>query len=363
MRSKHPYSNLPDACYWRRSMSSSNYGDIDPVSDVKFDLAPSEKIVTAGSCFAQHLASRLKAANYNYLVTEPPHPLLTAEMARTFNYGTFSARYGNIYTPRQLLQLIKRAYGQFVPVDEMWGLNGALVDPFRSQIQPNGFASVSEFRIDRRRHFQATRRAFEEMDVFIFTLGLTEAWLDRRDGSVYPTAPGVAGGSFDSDHYAFHNFSLPEIVSDMTAALDLLRQQNSRLKVILTVSPVPLVATASMRHVLQATTLSKSILRVACEEVCRESPLNYYFPSYEIVTGNTVSGNYFLADRRSVAPEAVNHVMKLFFRHLTSAGSAAQNDDRPRVAERDHLADMQRLMQVNCDEEILDRQRQAAASD
>jgi hypothetical protein len=44
-----------------------------------------------------------------------------------------------------------------------------------------------------------------------------------------------------------------EIVTDLTEAFELLRTVNPRAKIVLTVSPVPLVATFTSRHVLQAT--------------------------------------------------------------------------------------------------------------
>ena len=38
---------------------------------------------------------------------------------------------------------------------------------------------------------------FEQSEIFIFTLGLTEAWRSKKDGAVFPLAPGVSAGSFD----------------------------------------------------------------------------------------------------------------------------------------------------------------------
>ena len=35
-------------------------------------------------------------------------------------FGLFSARFGNIYTARQLVQLFERAYGRFQPLDRSW---------------------------------------------------------------------------------------------------------------------------------------------------------------------------------------------------------------------------------------------------
>src|SRR5262249_55517296 len=108
----------------------------------------------------------------------------------------------------------------------------------------------------------------EEADVFIFTLGLTEAWESVADGSVYPICPGVSGlGKFDKQKYRFANYSVSSIVSDLRAAINMIREHNDRIKIIITVSPVPLIATAEDRSVLVSTTYSKSALRVAAEEI------------------------------------------------------------------------------------------------
>ena len=132
------------------------------------------------------------------------------------NYGVFSARYGNIYTSRQLLQTIQRAYGLFTPQDDAWpAADGRMVDPFRPTIQPNGFSCLAELHADRRQHLAAVRRMVEELDVLVFTLGLTETWYAKADGAVYPICPGVSGGSFDPARHGFINLRVSEVISDL----------------------------------------------------------------------------------------------------------------------------------------------------
>ena len=70
---------------------------------------PEDRIATAGSCFAQHISRSLSGAGFRYLVTEPAPEGMDAAAAAAANYGTYSARYGNIYTARQLKQLLERA--------------------------------------------------------------------------------------------------------------------------------------------------------------------------------------------------------------------------------------------------------------
>jgi hypothetical protein len=188
----------------------------------------------------------------------------------------------------------------------------------------------------------------------VFTLGLTECWRARDDGAVYPLCPGVAGGTFAPDQHEFHNLTVRETVDDLCASINALRRINPKARVILTVSPVPLVATASGEHVLVATTYSKSVLRVAAQEVVEALEDVFYFPSYEIITGNHSRGSYFAEDLRSVTEQGVSHVMRVFFRHLAGQeldGLQTVEDPALDVA----IAEMARLVQVNCDEEALDR--------
>lgn len=353
-----PYSGLPAHCFWRKAHDVAEPGDIDPVVAGKFRIAPGDRLATAGSCFAQHLSAHLKSAGYNYFVTETAHDLV-ADSAAGYNYGVFSARYGNIYTAAQFRQLFDRAYGKFAPEDQMWtGEDGHYYDPFRPAIQPEGFASRAEFDADRRQHFAAVRRLFNRSKVFIFTLGLTEAWRSRRDGAVYPLCPGVAAGRFDAERHAFVNFTVAEIVEDLGYVIRNARRRNPGLKFILTVSPVPLIATALDRSVITSTIYSKSVLRVAAEQLAESFEDVAYFPSYEIITGPAARGRYFAADCREVLPEGVAHVMRLFMRHYAE-GTAESSPDmsrhpRRRMGFRQTLRDAEKRMQVVCDEDVLD---------
>ena len=122
-----------------------------------------------------------------------------------------------------------------------------------------------------------------------------------------------------------------------------LRRVNSNARAIFTVSPVPLVATYEDRHVLVSTTYSKAALRVAADRVCRASDYAYYFPSYEIVASHASKGAYFADNLRSVTERGVDHVMRLFLRHLCSISEASIQSLDPLMSGID----------VMCDEELV----------
>ena len=66
----------------------------------------------------------------------------------------------------------------------------------------------------------------------MFTLGLTETWRSRLDGTAYPLAPGVAGGRYDPERHEFVNLDIHDVLADMEAFLSGLKAINPAVKVV-----------------------------------------------------------------------------------------------------------------------------------
>lgn len=354
---QHPYKTLPDKAFWKRAVVAPETRNVDPVGVFDLRITPRTKVATAGSCFAQHIARYLSNSGYNYYVAEPGHPIVPASIRAKNNYGLFSARYGNIYTARQLIQLLKRAFGKFTPAEAVWKeADDVFLDPFRPSSQPGGFVSAEELGIDRRQHLAAVRTMFETLDVFVFTLGLTECWRSKEDGAVFPLCPGVEGGSFDPDRYEFYNQPVEDVTADLIEFREALAKVNPDASIVFTVSPVPLVATAQPGdNVLSATIYSKSVLRVAAETMRRRFDNVHYFPSYEIITGAFNRGVYYATDLRNVVETGVSHVMKLFMAHATGGVSSQPSSTLNVTKDNEHLEAASRLVEVECDEVALEK--------
>ncbi|AHE56566.1 hypothetical protein NX02_24795 [Sphingomonas sanxanigenens DSM 19645 = NX02] len=345
--SSSPYRGLPAYQFWRRSISGVEHHRIDPVTHTRFKIGRNARVGTAGSCFAQHISRRIMASGFNYFVTEAGDDIDEAQRGKR-NYGTFSARYGNVYTTVQLLQLFEEAFGQRVPRDRAWPRpDGRFIDPFRQQIEPDGFADEAAVIADRDRHLAAVRRLFEETDIFVFTLGLTEAWRSREDGSVFSAAPGVVGGTFDESRHAFVNFDLAETYGALKTFLEKFHALNPVARVLLTVSPVPLIATYEPRSVLVSTTYSKAVLRVAAEMALKQFDWVDYFPSYEIITGSFSGGLYYEPDRREVNALGVSHAMRCFMQNYIDGRDPKAADVAPEAVRKASAAG------IVCDEEIM----------
>ncbi|HEY5239597.1 MAG TPA: GSCFA domain-containing protein [Rhizomicrobium sp.] len=351
----HPYVHLPAKAYWRQAISDVNALHLENIYEPRFQISKSTRVAAAGSCFAQHIGRQFKQRGYGFVDVEPPPPLLTPESYHKFGYDLYSARYGNVYSPRQLLQLFQRAYGELHPPGEFWFTGGRYYDPFRPSIEEGGFSTEAEAAVLQSAHLAKVREILPQTQIFVFTFGLTEAWIDADTGIVYPTCPGTIAGEFDPNRHRFHNFSFSEIIADVEAFISLARGVNPRMQFLFTVSPVPLTATASGGHVLPATIYSKSVLRAVCGELHQRHKFVDYFPSYELVASHPMRAVFFDPNLRTVATRGVEHVMNVFFSaHGGTALIADVHGQKPDASApaTAHPDD------IFCDEEFLDGRRQ-----
>lgn len=329
---KHPYQNLPENAFWKTAISSRHIGDITHLAQ-PIALTRNDRVATAGSCFAQYIGNRLAAKGANYLDLEPAPENWSIDTARRHGFGVYSCRYGNIYTVRQLLQLAEEAFGENEPRLEFWEREQRYFDAFRPSVDPQGHATINDVEVLRLAHLNAVRNLFSQLDVLVFTLGLTEGWENRRTGAIYPAAPGTIAGNLDQDIHGFVNFRYPEIQADLNNFWNLLTRMNPGARMILTVSPVPLTATASGKHVLSASTYSKSVLRAVAEDFSADQENVDYFPSYEIISSTAAAGWFFNPDKRTVNSRGVDLVMEHFFSSLVGFDGDAAND--PLVDDQD----------------------------
>ncbi|MCF3973392.1 GSCFA domain-containing protein [Paracoccus salsus] len=328
----HPYSDLPPHAFWRRAVSDTPADAPVCIAVPKFRLSPADRIATAGSCFAQHLGRALRGAGLTVLDAEPGPAAIGPGLLQEYGYGLYSGRYGNIYTVRQLVQLLEEVREGAPDPDLVWQRGERFHDAMRPGLDPDGLDSADEVLQIRRRHLQRLVPMLRGADLFVFTLGLTEAWRCRRTGRVYPTCPGVIAGNFDPERHEFVNFRYPDIAADLTRLRDLLHGFRPGMKMLLTVSPVPLTATASGGHVLPATQYSKATLRAAAGDFADAHDDVDYFPSYEIVTNPAARGGFFGEGLRQVTPDGVAAVMRAFL----AAHGLREDDasDPPALAEK-----------------------------
>ncbi len=352
----NPYDNFSDHHFWSKQVSNTALDmiDYDPAPKFKFDIEK-DKFATAGSCFAQHFAKALVKLGGRYIVTETAHPLLDG---KEDGYGTFSARYGNIYSTRQLREMLEQAFGKREQINDIaQNKAGRWVDQLRPRASKIGFSSQVEAIFDRKYHLEKVRDIFRDASVFVFTLGLTETWENTHGNYVYPMCPGTVAGNFEGDTHRFSNHSYNDVLENLERSIQLIKEVAPSMKILLTVSPVMLVATAEKRGALQSSIVSKSILRAAADHCSHTYDNVDYFPSFEIITGPQTRGQFFSQGARDVTQEGVSCVMGCFFKSRINGSSNAINVGRSsdQIPQAKVSEDISKAFEVDCDEILLDR--------
>jgi hypothetical protein len=308
-----PYLKNTEKSFWRTGVANKKANTLEYVYQPKFSITKKHRIVSLGSCFAQHIARNMRNRGWTVIDKEPAPPGLSKDLANNYGFELFSARVGNIYYMRQLLQLYEEAFGLWKPVDAVWEKNGKYYDAFRPSVEPYGLAAAQEVILHRNKHLISLRKMFIEADVIVFTLGLTEGWIHKVSEEVYATAPGTIAGVYNPDLYSFKNFRFNEIYDDFIKFMNYMKKLNSNIKFLLTVSPVPLTATATDNHILVAANYSKSVLRAVAGELSTEFDCVDYFPSYDILTSVLGGAKFYKDNLRTVTHDGIQLAMDTFF--------------------------------------------------
>ncbi|MCT1601377.1 GSCFA domain-containing protein [Kocuria sp. p3-SID1433] len=171
MPAHSPYRGRPESALWKTAVSGRHPEHLKEVVETAPQITTSTKIMTAGSCFAQHIATRLKSSGFTVLDHEPAPAGTSREWQLQHGFGTYSARYGNIYFVRQLLQLLQEAEGVFTPQDWIWKSGSRYYDALRPSVETAGHPTADSVRQHRAEHLSAVRRLVRDADLFVFTLG------------------------------------------------------------------------------------------------------------------------------------------------------------------------------------------------
>jgi hypothetical protein len=305
----------PDVVFWPDpERGGALLKDVLPVAKHHPFIDQSTKIGSAGSCFAIEIAQNLIKRGFNYLCMEKTYDPETG----TLVMGTgsddpivqYSCRWGILFNTPSFTQIVENAFGVRPLPKLLLKLNDTppdiYIDPFREEVM---FPSPEAYEIERAKHLENTRKVFLEADVFILTLGLNEAWRYLPDDVYISRNPRNKSMTGLIDH---RTLTVEENVDYLQRFIDVVRAHNPNLKLIVTVSPVPFLATGrgDALHVISANTHSKAVLRVAADIIVERNTDVFYFPSYEAVT--VCSETVWTKDQRHIHPSAVAKVMETF---------------------------------------------------
>lgn len=297
--------DAPDTWYKGECCHRFPYNRSATAEDILYGWKPDRKLIFAetkvlafGSCFAEYFVKFLARHGYNRWQ-------LPAEQHSHSEENLLLAQpiiFENIFV---IVQQFRWAFHEFTPSAKIWFTK-----------DKRQFEATEERR-------EKVRRGFEEGEVFVITLGLSEIWFDQIEGE--PMWRTVPARLYDPARHVSRPATVAETLRclyDFDALVDRFLPGK---RFIFTLSPIPLVATFRDQSAVTANQASKAILRAALDEFFRDGGIAqksryHYFPSYEIVL--QMFDHPFLPDNRHISPEVASTVLDIFSNLYTDLPTA-----------------------------------------
>jgi hypothetical protein len=278
--------------------------DFFPVnSSPKFTIAKDDRVYTIGSCFARNVEQSLLSKGIEVPTTE-----ININEDLYVSKPRFSNTVLNKYNPHSMAAEILRGLGELSYEDD--GLievtENKFYDPQASHLPVLDRKDAIEIR----GHLDSTSKKILTSNVFMFTLGLTETWFDKETGIAFNQI-NPAHLKPIRERLLFKNVTVEEAYSELEKAFIMLEKHVPNAKVVITVSPVPLLNTFTNMDIITANTYSKATLRVVAQMLSDTFNFVDYYPSYEMVINSNRDYSWG-EDKAHVTDDVVNNVIGTF---------------------------------------------------
>lgn len=243
-------------------------------------IAHVSKIITLGSCFAEVLGEQLES--YKFQVMSNP--------------------FGTVFNPVSLVKLVKMSLASDLPSMGHFLLNNDNIY-LHHDFHSSFWATDSETLDTMLRKKMADVKQFlQRADVLVITLGSAFVYRSKRTTEYVTNCHKVPSSQFNKEL-----LSLTMLEGELTTLIDLLKDHNPKLKILLTVSPV-----RHTKDTLPLNQVSKSLLRVACHNLENSYEQVSYFPSYEIMIDDLRDYRFYEADLIHPNKSAEEHIFRTF---------------------------------------------------
>lgn len=246
-------------------------------SDTKINLQ--EKIITTGSCFSDAIGSQLLQNKFDVLVNP----------------------FGTTYNPYSIHKTLRYAiYNQVVP-EHTYLENQGIVSNYDFH---SSFSSHEKSEVEKKLKelIGATHYFLKDASWIIIAYGT--AWVYERNdtGDIVANCHKVPSANFTKSL-----LSQKKVLESFQEFYQGLKTFNPKCKVILTVSPV-----RHIKDTLELNSVSKAVLRLACQTITEMHSDVFYFPSFEIMMDDLRDYRFYKSDMLHPSEDAEEYIWNKF---------------------------------------------------
>lgn len=264
-------------------------------------ISKNDKLLTLGSCFAQHIIKGLQKAGVsvneeNDFVSYDDLITTTQAMLEHFKWCTSenSDAVPPIYFKGPTLAGDRNTRSR-LPTDEEW-------EAAQKKSNDKNFLAKMH---------KTALSSLKNASCVILTFGLSELWYDEVSGNSVWKWPGEEA----SQSLKFKILTAEENSKNLHDLIALIRTQNKACSIVISLSPIPLRATfRSDNNIFVSNSASKSRLRAGIDQFFVENKDDnvYYWPTYEFLTHPPSSDNFWDQDERHVKFDVIYKIVDTF---------------------------------------------------
>lgn len=247
------------------------------IEQALFKINHENKILSLGSCFANTMAKKLIENKFNVLANP----------------------YGIIYNPISLFNLLTLPSllfdkNSFLQNENVW-LNYHFHSDFFEYSKDELLNKIQETH-------KATIEFIKNAHTIIFTFGTAYVYKQVASNSIVANCHKSPAKEFTKEL-----LSSSEIAEQFAQLNTTITSFNPDIKYVFTVSPV-----RHIKDTIPLNALSKSILRVACNEIAEKHSNAIYFPSFEIMMDDLRDYRFYKKDMIHPTEVAENYIWDKF---------------------------------------------------
>ena len=240
-----------------------------------FSVTHSDKLVSVGSCFSEHIGRYFEQYKFDVDVNPFGQQYNPASISNTLN---------------RLVPCKEYTEADLVYQDELYHSYDHHGD-FSMGSKPETLSGINE-------RLAGSSQRLRQATCLFLTFGTAHVFKLKGSGKIVSNCHKVPGSQFD-----FALMTPEEIVDCLSASLESLWKINPTVKVVLTVSPVRYFAFGHFEN-----SVSKGHLFAAINVLIQKYPQLYYFPAYEIVMDDLRDYRFFADDMLHPTHQAIAYV-------------------------------------------------------
>lgn len=256
-----------------------NFRTIVDLQQATCKITHQSKILFIGSCFSSNLGHKLEESKFNVLINP----------------------FGTIYNPISIKQSVERLIeNKLIDPSELFEYNGM----FHHFDFHSDYSSSEKTLAEKKMNssIQEGHLQLKNADFLFITFGTSFAFETNEEHKIVANCHKLPAKAFQRKR-----LDLNRTISEWIETIDRLKLFNPNLKIIFTVSPI--------RHIsdgLHENQLSKAILLLLVDHLCKTYADCNYFPAYEILLDDLRDYRFYAEDMVHPSQVAINYIWDKF---------------------------------------------------